>query len=266
MSKGLQLSIVSIAYDNSRGLQATLNSLLIWKQTTKFSFEHLVIDSSPAIHEKIRAEFENGNTVFTDSPREGIYAALNLGTQKARGEYVFNLNAGDIIVSTEAFEASVKNILDSTVDIQFSPVQIMRNEKPFRTIVPNQNFRTNLLGMTRICHQTVFIRRRLFKELGPYRLDCGISADYDFWILAEQRKVPAQFFNRTFAGYDADGVSSRFPWKVLREQAQIFYRSSIFSFWNRVCGLSIQIQFFILVVILKPILIRCGLFPKGAKK
>ena len=87
------LSIITINYNNSDGLQRTIESVL---SQTWTDFEWIVIDGGSTdgsldIIKKHASHF----SFWCSEPDTGIYNAMNKGITHAKGEYLNFMNSGD---------------------------------------------------------------------------------------------------------------------------------------------------------------------------
>ena len=120
--------------------------------------------------------------LLVSEPDSGLYDAMNKGLLAATGDYVWFLNSGDQIFSTDTVEKIVSG-LEGTPDILYGGTMIIdenQNEVGDRRLKPpNQlTWRSFRLGMV-VCHQSIIVRR----ELAPaYNLDYRLSADIDWAI------------------------------------------------------------------------------------
>jgi len=103
----MDLSIIIINYKSANHILTCIDS--IYKQTTKYSFEIIVVDnnSEDNSEEKIRSAF-NDVTWLQSGYNAGFARANNIGIRTAKGKYILVLNADTIIL---------ENALDKTLDL-----------------------------------------------------------------------------------------------------------------------------------------------------
>ena len=92
-----------------------------------------------------------------------------------------------------------------------------------------------------IKHQSLFVRREMFSELGLFETKYKVSADYEWECRLVCASKKGLFMDRIIAYYDQTGFSSKGSWEQYREKygiinkhfgfpfAQIFYIQSIFK-------------------------------------
>ncbi len=107
------LTVVTVVKDDQVGLRRSVSSLA--------GVEYLVVDSSVDSNSAASVLAESGipnSKVEWCEPR-GIYSAMNLGLELARGKYIYFLNAGDVF-----FDSEVLADLNAIVSLN-SPVLVV---------------------------------------------------------------------------------------------------------------------------------------------
>ena len=97
-------SIITITYNAVRLVEQTLLNVLSQSYP---NIEYIVIDggSTDGTVDIIR-RYESGLAYWVSEPDKGIYDAMNKGLQKATGDYVWFINAGDSLCSSDTVQAS----------------------------------------------------------------------------------------------------------------------------------------------------------------
>jgi len=119
MTNPTQLSIVTVVKDDIRGFRRTFESLSC--QTIR-NFEWVIVDSSELdeVH-KLVAESKLGFPVnYINSSPNGIYPAMNLGLRQCVGDWVWYLNAGDILTSPDAITEATGWLKDDIGSVAFA--------------------------------------------------------------------------------------------------------------------------------------------------
>ena len=168
------LSIITINYNNSSGLEKTIQSVI--PQTFK-NFEYLVIDG--ASNDGSLGVIQKNKTAIHFSisePDTGIYNAMNKGIKAAKGSYLLFLNSGDVLNGSLALEDFI-NHKNFEGDIIYGDYKFEKGEKVYPDkLSPLFFVRTSLP------HQSTFFRREVFDEMGLYDEHYTIVSDRSFYI------------------------------------------------------------------------------------
>jgi glycosyltransferase involved in cell wall biosynthesis len=174
-----KLSIITINYNNLDGLQRTVESVVnqTWQE-----LEYIVIDggSKDGSAEYIESQSEHID-YWVSEPDKGIYNAMNKGIVKATGEYLFFLNSGDHFFSNTVLEENYDKIADYDL-IYFNIVNL--REKNSYTITYPEHLSFSFFYLGTLCHQSTFIKKELFDQLGLYDENLKLVSDWKFFILA----------------------------------------------------------------------------------
>lgn len=105
----MKVSIVTITFNAARTLQRTLDSVVC---QTYADIEHLIIDGASKDDTLAIAlqyqEQSRHEVVIQSEPDRGLYDAMNKGLQKATGDYLVFLNAGDSLYAPDTIETVVR--------------------------------------------------------------------------------------------------------------------------------------------------------------
>lgn len=232
----MRYSIVTITFRNAIGLRATGDSV---RAQTFRGFEWLVVDggSTDGTVDYLK-ELPEGVASWTSEPDRGLYDAMNKGLERARGDYVIFLNAGDALA-----HESVLAQVSAAIDASPSPAAFVygdsidvypTGEEYYR---PSRSHRAVWRGMF-TSHQSMFFRR---DDIGTLRHSLALrySADYDF--VARFLRVHAArvvYVPVAVSRFDMSGQSVLHRRKALREDSLV--RSAALGLtWPTVVALGI---------------------------
>ena len=104
----LTFSIITITYNAVRLVEQTLLNVLSQSYP---NIEYIVIDggSTDGTVDIIK-RYESGLAYWVSEPDKGIYDAMNKGLQKATGDYVWFINAGDSLCSSDTVQSVVSRL------------------------------------------------------------------------------------------------------------------------------------------------------------
>lgn len=197
----MKLSIITVTYNAENDIIPTMESIL--KQYNS-DFELIIVDGCS--NDKTLKMVEDYNERFQymriiSEPDNGIYDAMNKGVALAKGEYVFFLNAGDVLFDNTVFDKVLPSL--NGIDVYYGDSYRISNGllKPFRS----GEFTKYRLAVINICHQTIFYPRMLLLE-NPYNLDYILGADHALNMLLWEKR-PFKYVNFPISLYKGDGVS-----------------------------------------------------------
>lgn len=194
-------SIITINYNNRKGLSDTISSVL--SQDYK-DFEYIIIDggSQDGSKDEIN-KVKKDLSYYCSEPDGGIYPAMNKGIDKAKGEYILFLNSGDTLHNKNVLQ-EMRNQMNDHLDIVSG-----------YAVLPNGNFLNHheknvlmMLMLSTFSHQATFIKRKLFDK---YRYDENEKIISDWkawlqWVIID--KCTWKYVNTIVCNYNLDGISS----------------------------------------------------------
>ena len=202
----MQLSIITINYNNKEGLVKTINSVL--NQTCK-NFEYIIIDggSMDGSVEIIKNNYDKIN-YWVSEKDEGIYHAMNKGIKVAKGKYLLFLNSGDYLISNSTIEDFLLETND--IDIIYGKRYTEYNDG---RLVSFESYRKLSIELffSGYCipHQATLIKRDLFLKYGLYDESLKLVSDYKFFLLVIFKHNCTYILKDIYiVNFNADGISS----------------------------------------------------------
>lgn len=179
----MKVSIVTVVYNCASTIRGCIDSVLAQDYN---DIEYIIIDggSKDGTVDIVRS-YGDRIAKFVSEKDKGIYDAMNKGVRMATGDVVGILNADDFFfddrtISSIAQAFKAEPGLDATIaDIVFvndDNTRILRhyNARKWRP----EKFAWGFMPP----HPSFFCRRHLFDELGYYKTDYKIAADYELLI------------------------------------------------------------------------------------
>ena len=168
------LSIVTVNFNNDRGLQNTIDSLL--NQNTK-DFEWVFVDglssdNSLSIFDTNKKLFKNLKYLAEEDC--GIYDAMNKGISISTGSHILFLNSGDFFSHFD----SVSNILKS---INLHPSSTLLFGFKYKGIFRPPHYPIWCLWKMPTSHQAMIFPKTIFNNL-KYNLRYIRCADYELFV------------------------------------------------------------------------------------
>lgn len=189
-----RFSIITITKNNNTGFKKTQLSI---ESQSYSDFEWIVIDGDK-------------------EPDNGIYDAMNKGLDRASGDYVIIMNAGDQFADCGV----LKIVSPSQSDFIYGDY----NECGY--VIPAKNHRQIKYGMI-TSHQAMFYRRSVIDDL---RFDekYQLAADYKFTLQFLQKAATFQRLDVPICVFGQGGMSQRYAMRARREERAIRKELGIF--------------------------------------
>lgn len=174
----MKISIITINYNNARGLEKTIFSVV---NQTYSSIEYIIIDGGSTDGSKdVIKKYKDKITIWVSEPDKGIYHAMNKGIGFATGDYCLFLNSGDHLLERDTVEsiAMCKPYADIVAcDLIISGYKLekyvpSKDKLPATWALINKNF---------FFHPSTFIKRSLF-DSRKYDEDKKICSDWIFFF------------------------------------------------------------------------------------
>lgn len=210
----MKLSIITINYNNSHGLQKTIESVI---SQTSTNYEFIIIDggSNDGSLEVIE-KYSNHISYWVSELDKGIYNAMNKGIRNARGEYCLFLNSGDWLYSSDVIEkvfpqdhevASI--ITGDLLKVQQDNSTELDKGQAFTRQEQNERLTLYDMIMGTINHPSSFIKRKLFNDYGLYDESYKLVSDWIFFLKTIGiYGVDVKYIDVAVSCFDMTGISN----------------------------------------------------------
>lgn len=213
------ISVVTICYNAVECIEETMLSVL---NQTYDKVEYIVIDGgSKDGTVDIIKRYAHRLAYWTSESDKGIYDAMNKGIQKANGEWINFMNAGDTFSDTSVLEKIFFQEISENVGMIYGNTALFKNgvfiesfeNKPFW--LSHMPFRGK-----GICHQSMFVKSDLAKRM-MFDTSYRICSDYDMCYKIYKKGYEFLFVDIVVSHYDVTGVSCNNPMLALEENSRI---------------------------------------------
>ena len=208
MKNSWLISIVTVVFNNSNGLNKTIQSI---KEQHYNRLEYIVMDggSTDSTIEVIDKE-RKSISFYLSEQDDGIYDAMNKGLNYCNGDFVLFLNAGDCFASPTSLSEFVSQIKDANT-IYFGKAKI-HNLKTIRFYPPhtvnNQENAIKWANKYLPNHQTMLFPKS-FYAFNKFNTIFQIVGDTDYKIRAIKNNNLV-FLDTVLTNFELGGISSRF--------------------------------------------------------
>lgn len=214
-----QISVVTICFNNLADLQKTC--AVVDAQTVK-PYEHWIINGSTTndIAEWLANTDQPDYRKSINERDKGIADAFNKGINKAGGEIIHLLHAGDAYASDNVLDIMQRYfILNPALSWVSGNIQIIRGGEK---IVVGKRFNKNKLyrGMRSVAHPTWFVKKEVYNKVGLFNTEYKIAMDYD--MMCRIANEPYGYINETIAVFDDTGISTTNYLTSLKDNINIY--------------------------------------------
>lgn len=214
ISNQTKISIITVIRNAAGELKKTISSVLGQNYP---HLEFIIIDggSTDGTVEVIKTHAEH-ITYWISEPDRGPYDAMNKGLEKATGEWVLFLNAGDILADS--------SVLSRLFSLDLSDIDVVYGDwiadyQSFKVIRRARHADQLWKGMI-FSHQSLIIRASLIKPQG-FRLQYKIGADYEMVTRLFFSGKRFFYFPEPISVTEAYGISHRHMFFSEREHYKI---------------------------------------------
>jgi len=199
-------SIVIPTYNSALVLESCLESILgqSYPHYEILIIDGLSTDETIGIVKANESSFKNMRWVSEKD--NGIYDAMNKGILLAKGQWLYFMGSDDKFYSPNVLQ-QIANIcmLDMSLDVVYGNIISDSYGGIYDGVFTNQK----ILNQN-ICHQSIFLNKRVFSIADNYNVKYHSHADWDHnmkWFLS--KKIRKQFVDLIIADYGAGGYSSK---------------------------------------------------------
>lgn len=213
----MKLSIITINYNNLKGLKQTVASV---NQQDYQDFEYLIIDggSTDGALEFI-TEHSQDFAYWCSEKDKGIYNAMNKGIKNARGEYLIFLNSGDCLAHNHILQEIAHQLTNE--DIVYGDLICQLSDGSFQIETYPDRLDIGFFMKKSLPHPATFIRKTKLEEC-PYDEELKIVSDWKFWVQQIVLKQTSyKHIAHPIAIFQPGGVSSNLE-NCNQERALVF--------------------------------------------
>lgn len=219
-------SIITVTYNAAAVLEKTIIS--VCNQSYRY-IEYIIIDgasSDETVH--IATRYQNQTTDLKDfkilsEPDKGLYDAMNKGLKLATGDYIWFLNAGDILKNTDTVE-QITSICEQKVqpDIIYGETDLIDSDGNVfakrRLKAPEHlTWKSFSMGML-VSHQAFIAKRNI---IPAYDLQYRFSADFDWCIRCLKKATSIVNSGMRLVNYQYEGTTTANRKASLMERYEI---------------------------------------------
>lgn len=205
----MKISIITVCYNSEKTIADTLKSVAAQDYQ---DIEHIIIDGASKDDTlAIVRRYPHVAKVISE-PDKGIYDAMNKGIAAASGDIVGIINSDDFyphgqVLSTVAAAFESQDVAATIGDICFvAPDNLQRVTRYYSA---QKWHPAKFVRGFMPPHPSFFVYKKYFDELGNYKIDYKIAADYELLIrYLAIHKLPYHYIPEPIVYMRAGGVSN----------------------------------------------------------
>ena len=205
----MKISIITITYNSAKTLQRALASV---QSQTYPEIEHILVDGASTDGTRELIETYAGkhkNVRWVSEPDEGIYNAINKGIRMATGEVIGFLHSDDVYFAPDSLEHIAAAFCSSQADIVYGDLQYCHGNRVVRHWESNPFNPCSLKYGWMPPHPTVYVRSKVYAEVGPYDEWFRISADYDMMLRLFSAGYSSRYIPEVIVSMEIGGASNK---------------------------------------------------------
>ena len=231
----IKFTVVTCTYNAEKVLQRTLDSV---QRQTYCNIEHIIMDGGSRDRTlQLVKTYQHRNAVGESSheivvisePDKGLYDAMNKSIDRATGDYLVFMNAGDTFPTADTLEYVEGCVGEGEVlpGVLYGDTDIVNGMGCFlrhRRLAPPKKltWRSFIWGML-VCHQSFYARTDIAREI-HYDLRYRYSADVDWCIRimreSSHRKLPLRNVHAVLTHFLDGGMTTQNHQASLKERFQ----------------------------------------------
>ena len=205
----MKISIITITYNSAKTLQRALASV---QSQTYADIEHIIVDGASTDGTKQMIEAyaaKHPNVRWISEKDEGIYNALNKGIRMATGDVIGFLHSDDVLFAPDSIEHIAAAFENNAVDVTYGDLQYCHANRVVRHWESNTFHPGSLKFGWMPPHPTVYVRRKVYDEVGLYDEWFRISADYDMLLRIFTAGYTTHYIPEIIVSMETGGASNK---------------------------------------------------------
>lgn len=205
----MKISVITVAYNAEKTISNTIKSVV---NQSHDNIEYIIVDggSSDGTVEIIK-QYAEHIQAWVSEPDQGIYDAMNKGITMATGDVIGILNADDVYAHQDVLDRVEAILEKDSVDVCFADLQFINDSKKVVRHYSSARFQPKELRNGWMpAHPTLYVKKDFFEQVGEFRTDYKIAADYE-WIVRAFLKNEAswEYVHEVWVYMGLGGVSTK---------------------------------------------------------
>ncbi|WP_426671957.1 glycosyltransferase family 2 protein [Mucilaginibacter sp. McL0603] len=205
----MKISVITVAFNAEKTIEHSIASVLGQKFN---NVQYIVIDGGSTDDTiKIINKYKDKVDIFVSEPDRGIYDAMNKGIALATGDIIGTLNADDFYSDDHVLSEVAAGFTDPHTDILYGDLDYIEPSGKINRKWRSGKYKSGAFNWGWMPpHPTFYCRKKLFDELGAYKLDYGSAADYELMLrFIHSNKTNVYYLNKVMVKMVIGGISNK---------------------------------------------------------
>lgn len=222
----MKFSIITVCFNNAAHIKETIDSVLLQDHP---NIEYIVVDGASTDGTvDIVTSYGNKISKFISEPDNGVYDAMNKGIEAASGEVVGFVNGDDMLARIDVISALDKVFQSDLVDAVYGDAYMVDPDDitDVKRFWRGQKYdRSRFKKGWMPPHLGTYIKRQCYVDLGSFRSDLPVSADYELMLrFMYKNNIRVRYLPRVIVRFRLGGVSNRSLRHIWKANLEV-YRS-----------------------------------------
>jgi len=206
----VKVSIITVCYNSAKTLEQTIQSVLAQDYP---QIEYIVIDgASKDGTQDIIKKYQPSIAKTISEPDRGMYDAMNKGISMATGDVIGILNSDDVYMNSHVVTDLMAQMQKAHVDVAYADLILVDENNPehiLRYYDSGQFHPSRFQYGWMPAHPTVFVKKHIYDEVGLFKTDYQIAADYEMLIrILAVNKASYTYLPKSVVRMRAGGAST----------------------------------------------------------
>ncbi len=219
----MKVTLITVCRNVASVITETLDSIL--EQEHK-DLEVIVIDGASTDGTmEILEGYRSRLAALVSEPDKGIYDAMNKGLQRATGDVIGFVNAGDLLMTPSVIHQVVETFKRTNAEAVYGDI-IMVDEADISQVKrlwkSGTYHRSNFNRGWMPPHVATFIRKGVYDRFGLFNIDLRIAADYEILFrFLYKHDIPTIHLPEVLVRFRLGGMSNGSVKHVLRANTEV---------------------------------------------
>lgn len=212
-----KISIITVCYNSETHIEEAILSVINQSYKNK---EYIIIDGGSTDRTlSIIQKYKDKIDYFVSEPDKGISDAFNKGIKASTGDVIGIINSDDKL-EDGALQLVADNY-EEGIDLYRGITKIWNDRSNFIFEEHPTMDWPKIPVKLRVAHQSTFVSKRVYEELGCFNVNLKYSMDLDLLLRFDRNNVQKKYINRSLAIYRLGGVSQSNERKRMNELCEV---------------------------------------------